>query len=350
MPQKVLLLTNTLSAGGRFVVGETDVPAPGPGHVLVEVHATALNPMEAVIADTGAFVPKWPTSLGFDAAGVVAKLGEAVAGFVVGDRVMHSGTFAGSVFVTTYQQYVVMSVDYIAKVPQSITLDQAATIPSTAATAAFGLYHKKQTPFGGIELTPPWEGGRGKYAGEPIVIIAGATNVGQHTIQFAKLSGFSPIITTASPHNEAYLKSLGATHVIDRSLPLAAHVRAITDKPVQYGYDAISLPETQDALYDLLAPGGRLLLVKHTVAIDPAKLAAGDKYVGCVFADPQAPGMQDIGRTFYAHLAQLVEAGDIKPTRLEVLPNGLAGIPDGLQRLKQGVSALKLVARPQETP
>ena len=53
-------------------------------------------------------------------------------------------------------------------------------------------------------------------------------------IQFAKLSGFSPIITTASKHNETYLKSLGATHVIDRSIPLSElpqAVKAITDKP-----------------------------------------------------------------------------------------------------------------------
>lgn len=49
------------------------------------------------------------------------------------------------------------------------------------ATAALGLYDKKRSPYGGIGLAPPWvEGGRGKYAGEPIVILAGATGVGQH--------------------------------------------------------------------------------------------------------------------------------------------------------------------------
>ena len=64
--------------------------------------------------------------------------------------------------------------------PSNITLDQAATIPLTLATAALGLYDKKQKPFGGIGLTAPWlEGGRGKYAGQPILVVAGASSVGQ---------------------------------------------------------------------------------------------------------------------------------------------------------------------------
>ena len=63
----------------------------------------------------------------------------------------------------------------------SLTLDQAATIPLTLATAALGLYDARQAPFGGLALTPPWAaGGRGAYAGEPIVITAGASGVGQH--------------------------------------------------------------------------------------------------------------------------------------------------------------------------
>lgn len=265
---------------------------------------------------------------------------------------MFAGTFAEPP-TPTFQQYLNLNAEFVAKVPPNITLDQAATIPLTMATAALGLYDKRQKPTGGLGLTPPWvEGGRGKYAGEPIVIMGGASGVGQHTIEFAKMSGFLPIITTASPHNEEYLKSLGATHVIDRNLPLselAAHVKAITDKPVKYGYDAVGSPETQNAIFDLLASGGQLLLVK-TSALDEAKVATSDKYVGRVFADVQLPAQRETGRDLYAHLTQMVEAGDIKPTRLDLLPNGLAGIPEGLQRLKKGVSAVKLVARPLETP
>ena len=62
-----------------------------------------------------------------------------------------------------------------------MTFEQASTIPLTLATAALGLYDKRQQPDGGLGLTPPWtEGGRGKYAGQVIFIAGGATGVGQH--------------------------------------------------------------------------------------------------------------------------------------------------------------------------
>lgn len=131
------------------------------------------------------------------------------------------------------------------------------------------------------------------------------------------MSGFSPIITRASTSNEEYLKSLGATHVIDRNLPLSdlpALVKEITDKPVKYGYDAISWPDMQNAIYDVVAPGGQLAFVRKPV-IDEEKLAKGDKHVARVFADVQQPALQDIGKSLYAHLTLLIEAGDIKVSR-----------------------------------
>jgi NADPH:quinone reductase-like Zn-dependent oxidoreductase len=84
-------------------------------------------------------------------------------------------------------------------------------------------------------------------------------------IQLAKLSGFSPIITTASLHNESLLLSLGATHVFDRRLSNAAlikRVRALVTVPVTYIFDAVAVKETQQAAYALLAPGGTLVVVE----------------------------------------------------------------------------------------
>ena len=133
-------------------------------------------------------------------------------------------------------------------------------------------------------------------------------------IQFARLSGFSPIITTSSLKNEAYLKSLGATHVIDRHTPLSdlpRLVKEITDKPVKYAYDALSSPETQNAVFELVVPGGQIVFL-NPLAIDEAKLKKEDKYIGRVFADVQQPTLQEIGKSLYAHITQLVEAGDIK--------------------------------------
>ncbi|EKM58560.1 uncharacterized protein PHACADRAFT_207380 [Phanerochaete carnosa HHB-10118-sp] len=347
--QKLLLLSGP---AGQFTVESRDVPNPGPGFLLIELHAIALNPADWLLRDLGLWITQWPAVLGLDAAGVVAEVGRGVTNVAVGDRVMYAGT-GEEPRVSTFQQYNVVCAEFVAKIPDSMTFDQAATIPITMATAALGLYDKQQEPDGGLGLTPPWEaeGGRGKYAGEPIFITGGASGVGQHAIQFAKMSGFAPIITTASLHNEAYLKSLGATHVIDRALPAASLVQAVQDitpKPVRVAYDTVSQPDVQNAMYNLLAPGGRMLRVGPMLVHEES--LTKDKYVAHVFAGVQRPAQQECGRALYAKLPEMLAAGDIKPTRVELLPNGLVGIPDGLDRLKSGVSGVKYVVRPQETP
>ena len=85
-------------------------------------------------------------------------------------------------------------------------------------------------------------------------------------IQLAKLSKFSPIITTASLKHTDFLKYLGATHVFDRNLgstELAAEISRVTNKPIQYVFDAISIPSTQQIGIDVLASGGKLALVQQ---------------------------------------------------------------------------------------
>ncbi len=83
-----------------------------------------------------------------------------------------------------FQQYAVVPAEIAAKIPENITFDQASTIPLTLATAALGLYNQKLSPYGGAALTAPWlDGGRGKYAGQPILVIGGSSSVGQQGIR-----------------------------------------------------------------------------------------------------------------------------------------------------------------------
>lgn len=83
--QKALFLAGPK---GHFVVQERHVPEPGSGEVLVEVHATALNPVDwKVHADAPPFITEYPLVLGSDAAGIVKKVGEGVLNIAVGDRV-----------------------------------------------------------------------------------------------------------------------------------------------------------------------------------------------------------------------------------------------------------------------
>lgn len=132
-------------------------------------------------------------------------------------------------------------------------------------------------------------------------------------IQLAKLSGFSPIIVTASKSNEAYLKSLGATHVIDRREPLSElpqKVKEITSAPVTLVYDAVSQAETQNTGYEIVAPGGGLVIVLQN-QLEQSKLTE-DKYVASAFGIVQDPGQREMGKRMYAKLTHLLETGDIK--------------------------------------
>ncbi|KAI0076490.1 GroES-like protein [Panus rudis PR-1116 ss-1] len=326
------------------VVDAIDVPQPEAGEVLVRIEAAALNPADWKVHAFG-WLDKYPAILGFDGAGVVAKVGE---GLVPGN--------IAPIRFATFQQYSIVPAEFAAKIPSNLTFDQAATIPVGLGTGVNGLY----APFtpslerSGVGLVPFWhEGGRGKYAGQPILVLSGATSVGQNAIQLAKLSGFSPIISTASAHNAEFLKSLGATHVVDRSLPateIVEQVKKIAGGPLKYIYDGVGVPDVQQQGIELLAEGGYLVSVLPVSGDLKQKASSEKKHTAFPHGSFYLPQFKQIGAEVFKRLTPLLETGDIKPNVPEYIPGGLAGIPEGFERLKNNkVSARKIVVRPPET-
>ena len=82
--QKALYLNKRF---GDFVVQDAPIYKPGPGEILIKVHATSLNPVDWKIQKYGAFIEEFPAILGTDVAGDVEELGEGVSEFKKGDRV-----------------------------------------------------------------------------------------------------------------------------------------------------------------------------------------------------------------------------------------------------------------------
>ncbi|KLO04681.1 GroES-like protein [Schizopora paradoxa] len=339
--QKALFLE---SIGGEFAVRTTEIYKPGKGEILVKVLATALNPVDWKVPVHKFYVKEedHPAILGSDIAGIVEALGEGVTSFSIGDRV---NKYAG------FQQYVLVPAEIVAKLPDNITFEQASTIPLGLATAVEGLYgDANRAKTGAKKLAPPpWEaGGEGAFKGKSIVVIGGSTSVGQYVLQLLKLSGFSTIITTASLHNADFLKSLGATHVIDRKADLVSEARKILDGPIDIVYDTVSSKELQAQSLDLVAPGGQVI---STLYLQVDKADYPDKNITEIFANFHLPNMRALGVSLYGKLRDLLASGALKPNRVEVLPNGLAGIPEGLKRMERDeVSGVKLVVKPFETP
>jgi hypothetical protein len=162
-----------------------------------------------------------------------------------------------------------------------------------------------------------------KYSGNPFVVLGGAASVGQTGvcyliylyinfldneryagIQFAKLSGFNPIIVTASLKNADYLESLGATHVLDRSLSileLKSEMNKFTSQPIKYVYDTISSPETQNIGIELLASGGHLMIFM------PKSVKSDNKHVNYSSAARQLEFYSGMFVLLYTRLTELVE-------------------------------------------
>ncbi|THH20119.1 hypothetical protein EUX98_g8646 [Antrodiella citrinella] len=327
------------SAKGAWVIEPNAVPKPEKGEVLTRIESSALNPVDWKIHDYDFGVSEYPAIIGQDIAGVVVAVGEGVENVKVGDRVLHQGVLnkrqAG------FQQYTIVPAGVVAKFPASLSFDEASTLPVGVATATVGLYSSNAVQ--SATLVAPWKtDGRGKYADQPILILGGSSAVGQSVIQFAKLSGFSPIITTVSPRNNDFVTSLGATHTIDRNEPLSslsASVKAITTKPLTLVFDAVATAETQIAGYEVLHNEGGVLVV-----VLVANVPEADQVPGKRIAAPygSAPHHGAFGEEVYAHLSAYLESGDVKPNQVDYVAGGLGSIPDALDKLRKNKSLIKI--------
>jgi len=199
----------------------------------------------------------------------------------------------------------------------------------------------------GAGITPPWAtSGVNTKSKKPIVIIGGSSSVGSYgrrietrlstahpdyhditAIQLARLSGFYPIIATASPSNEHLVKSYGATHFFDRHLSsnqLKAVISKVTDSPIGVVYDAISLPDTQQIGWELLAENGTLILtLPAEVKEDEGK---GRKAIP-TFAAPDAPQNQELFRSSWAMVETWLSEGAIQVCSAIDVLNHLTNAP-----------------------
>ncbi|MBX0357441.1 zinc-binding dehydrogenase [Halobacillus sp. Nhm2S1] len=220
---------------------EVEKPHPQKGEVLIEVHAAGLNPVDYKTATNGN--PNWtyPHILGLDAAGTIAEVGDGVTEWKKGDRVVYHGDLLKK---GAYAQYAVTTAHTISRIPDEISFEEAAALP-TAGYTAYQAIHRK-LPLDQVNT---------------ILIHAGAGGVGGFGIQLAKAAG-KTVITTASSHNHDYVRRLGADFVIDyRNEDVHQRVKEITDgKGVDAVVDAVSRDNATASL-DFLAFMGHLVYI-----------------------------------------------------------------------------------------
>ena len=235
-------------------------PEPGPGELLVRLHAAAINPFDWKVADGAlrAAVPRsFPLVLGSDGAGVVEQIGPGVTRFRPGDRVygqfMRLPQGQGS-----YAEYTLADErGKLALIPDALSFPLAAALPTASVTA----YQAVQA----ANLAD----------GQTLLINGASGGVGQSAIQFAARAG-ARVLATGTSDIADHLEDLGAHTVIDfTSAPAEQQVAAAYPEGIDAVLDLVALPGGEKtALSNLLRPGGILVSTTHTA--DPEALAARD--------------------------------------------------------------------------
>jgi NADPH:quinone reductase-like Zn-dependent oxidoreductase len=267
--------------GSKVEVIDIAQPALLDDSLMIEVHATSVNPVDNLIRAgylKGMLPLPLPYTVGNDVSGVVTQVGKDAVGFKVGDAVfarpngMQSGTFA---------EYVVVKAVDAAHKPANLSHAEAASLPLVALTAWQALVNK-----GNLQ------------SGQKVLIHAGSGGVGSIAIQLAKHLG-ATVATTTSSENVAMVRALGADTVID--------YKSQKFEDLVHDYDLVFDTlggATRERSYGVLKKGGQLVSI-----IAPADTSGTAEKLGVksevFFMWPSGAQLAQIGK--------LAEQGRIKP-------------------------------------
>ncbi|KAI0185451.1 putative alcohol dehydrogenase [Xylaria flabelliformis] len=343
--QKALIVSEL----GKPVTLASDwpIPEPGPNQVQVKVTVAGLNPHDQKARDWGLFIAdNLPAILTNDVVGKVTKLGQGVTDIAIGDRIVYQAGFtlnAASSPGSTQsglQEYAIADTVSLAKIPDSITDDEAATLPCNVIAPVVALFHSLQIP-------APWSQAAKEFdsAAASILIIGGGSNCGRFGVQLAKMAGIGRIVVVGG--NEVELKSFGATHVIDRHAGqdvILARIRDIVGDDLVYALDAINPLEGQVLALNALSShkkGAMARLIPHG-AVDESKVL-GKKAgfdVRDVFGVSQAS--PELTADFWSRVPEYLSTGQIKPLAYTVKKGLLASnVNEVLDAYKDGKAVTK---------
>ncbi|MDH6624246.1 NADPH:quinone reductase-like Zn-dependent oxidoreductase [Streptomyces sp. LBL] len=197
---------------------EVPIPEPGPGEVLVRVHAVGVNPPDWYLRDGYTTMPGEPDATvslpvipGTDVSGVVEAVASDVEDFSVGDEVfglLRFPSFDGR----AYAEYVAAPASHLARKPAGIDHVHAAGAPMAGLTAwqfLIEVGHDRPSPFQEARHRPT-----ALDADTTVLVNGAAGGVGHFALQLAKWKG-ARVIAVASGAHESFLNELGADEFID---------------------------------------------------------------------------------------------------------------------------------------
>ena len=271
--------------GPPDVIEIEDLPLPRPatGEVLVRVAAAGVGPWDALIREGKSKVsPAPPLTLGSDLSGVVEAVGAGVSQFKNGAEVFG---VTNSQFVGANAQFAVASAEMIASKPQRLSSLEAASVPVVAVTAWQMLFEHAHAE-----------------AGQRVMILGAAGNVGAYAVQLAANAGLHVIAVVGSKDVE-YVRTLGASNVVDyQATDFATVVRSVDAVIDLVGGDS------RERAVGVLKPGGILVTVVSNAFV-PAR---ADVRSAFFYADVTTARLDA--------LSAFLESGKVIPQVGSVLP------------------------------
>jgi malonyl CoA-acyl carrier protein transacylase len=280
---------------------------PKPEEVEIEVRAAGLNFRDVLNAlgmlqkyyeqELGIKNPS-DIPLGFECAGEIVAVGENVANFQIGDRVMALATGSLASFVT-------VPASQVAPKPKNFSFEEAATIPAAFLTAYYALH----------ELAKIQESDR-------ILIHSAAGGVGQAAVQLAQRAG-AEVFGTASPAKWDFLKAMGVNHLMNsRTLDFAEEILQLTDKQ---GVDIVLNSFNKEFIaksFEVLAQNGRFIELGKIDIWDDRKvqeLRPDASYFPFDLGEEYQKN-PDLLPSLFAHLLSGFADGSLKPLPMKVFP------------------------------
>lgn len=313
---------------------EVAVPRPGPGQVLVEVRACGLCGSDVHILKGETLTGKVPITLGHEAAGVIAGLGEGVASWSLGQRVavncvMSCGTcrncqrgrdsiclqrrLIGIHEDGALARFVTVRATSLVPIPESLSFEQAAILTDAVATP----YHALAT--------------RAALRAGEAVAIYGLGGLGAHAVKLARLLGATPVIgvdLSASARDRA--RRFGADATIDAgSVDPVAAVRNLTDgRGVDVALECVGSTRTLRQAVESTAVGGRAV----AIGLSDQTVQLGD-IATYVRSEVAILGSSAFETKEISQLVHLVATGRLDLTQSVTDTLRLDQVNDGLGRL-----------------
>lgn len=279
-----------------------DLPRPEviPGHVLIRVAATSVNPVDFKLR-RGAMpsvAPDFPAVLHGDVAGIVEEVGEGVTAFKRGDEVYGcAGGFKG--MGGALAEYMLADADLVALKPKSLSMKAAAALPLVAITAWESLINRAKV-----------------QSGQTVLVHAATGGVGHIGIQLAKWAGAKVFATASNQQKLAIASDLGADVAIDyRQQSVEDYVAQHTaGKGFDVVFDTVG-KDNLDRSFTAAGLNGTVVSISTRSTHDLSPLHAKGLTLHVVFM--LIPLLHGTGRSRYGkilfNIAKLADQGTIRP-------------------------------------